>query len=264
MSRCTFFGYIMRIFPRQGLGVVGKLGISFLVLSLVTFSGFPPSWAGTHYITPNGAGAKNGTSWSNAYSGNEIWHGESLSMLRGDTYVFSGGIYTQGRMYSSDTGTTPITVRKATAAECTGGPSGCTDQAVWDDACIEVAASYLEIDGVTGSGNNFTSYGIKVKFNLSQTNGMGMAGASSNYPSVTNFTMRHIYLESPTPNDPLIGFLLRSNSNLISCATHFVMRPVITNSSMNVIIDGNWFERNLVFWHGDGIFNDNGVGIDIT
>lgn len=85
----------------------------FLLLSAQVF-------AANHYVLSGGAGAKDGSNWSNAFD----WSGTAVSVttVRGDTYVVGGGTYSlsggtfSGITFPSVAGTSTTTIRAATTA----------------------------------------------------------------------------------------------------------------------------------------------------
>lgn len=58
-------------------------------MSLMTAA---PTFAATYYITPEGAGAKDGSSWENAFGVDEF-RAQAAANVNGDVYYFQGGLY---------------------------------------------------------------------------------------------------------------------------------------------------------------------------
>src|SRR5579864_6394310 len=67
--------------------------------------------AGCHVVTSAGAGTKNGADWNNAMAG------VPATLVRGDIYYLADGIYSPYTFTTPDSGTTPVTIKKAVAAD---------------------------------------------------------------------------------------------------------------------------------------------------
>lgn len=115
--------------------------------------------AAIHYINAACASACDGSTWAKGWAtfGSATW-------TRGDTYYVAGGTYAEdATIAAAESGTTWIIVKKANEADNSG-------DAGWSAAFASVQAvitgrlfinnSYIEIDGVTGSGT--TGHGIKI------------------------------------------------------------------------------------------------------
>ena len=132
-----------------------------LMIILCSFILFPTfSWCATHYVTPSGAGSRQGSDWNNAY--------QKLpsALVRGDTYVIAGGSY--GSYTFDDSGTSQITIRKASSTEpynddvVSGWSSSYESTQAVFTSWIFNGDNYL-IDGVTPEKAWAKSgYGIKV------------------------------------------------------------------------------------------------------
>src|SRR5947209_7094521 len=72
--------------------------------------------AACHVVTPNGAGSRDGSTWDNAFA----WP-PPATLIRGDVYYIATGNYTAGyRFNTPESGTTPITIKKASPTDhCT-------------------------------------------------------------------------------------------------------------------------------------------------
>src|SRR5205807_7149865 len=65
--------------------------------------------AACHVVTTNGAGSRDGSTWNNAFA----WP-LPTTLVRGDSYYIATGNYTGGyRFNTPESGTTPITIKKA-------------------------------------------------------------------------------------------------------------------------------------------------------
>lgn len=110
-----------------------------------------------HYITPTGAGSKDGSDWSNAFEG------MPASLTRGDTYYIAEGEYGAYTFDDNESGTTYIYIKKCGTTDevctaATGYSAADHDgQAVFTSPASSSTAwlftkSYYDIDGVTGGG----------------------------------------------------------------------------------------------------------------
>jgi uncharacterized repeat protein (TIGR02543 family) len=228
----------------------------------------------THYITPTGAGSTTGANWANAYSASTVLVRGATALTNGDTYILAGGQYTSSdgtykTFFINTTGATQesdrVTLRSATAGECSGGPSGCTDQAIFQQGLM-ANGNYITIDGLTGTGNTKSTYGISV-YSYSDSNNVGMGGVYSGDQGKHHIIYQNVYFSTDTPNQAIIAFYLASyyatpnhDIDISHCCFHGIERPILTSLSYNVTIENNWFERNTLYGHGDCIFNDNSYG----
>jgi hypothetical protein len=132
-----------------------------------------PLSATTHYVTPSGAGSKNGADWNNAYA--DI----PSSLTRGDTYVLAGGTYGSHTFSTADSGSTYIYIRKAQAGTFNGvaynddlvagwNSSYQTTQALFTSssgAQWTITTDYWSFDGVQPAtlwDSSPADYGIKI------------------------------------------------------------------------------------------------------
>lgn len=121
------------------------------------------------YVTPTGSGSHSGADWSNAFAGIPVG-----SLARGSTYYVAGGAYGFVDI-PSIAGSTYIYFRKATASdhgtETGWNPTFGTSIAVFTGGssfCWRNLSSYVDIDGVSGSGTN----GLGFRFQMASTNGV--------------------------------------------------------------------------------------------
>ena len=130
--------------------------------------------AATHYVTPNGSGAKNGMDWNNALPG------VPSTLIRGDTYVISGGDYLGNITFDDpESGSDYIYIRKASSSDDynddqVAGWSATyeSDQAVFsststgDGSPWLFSTGYWDLSGLTGDGGGSsgpsTAYGFKL------------------------------------------------------------------------------------------------------
>ena len=124
-------------------------------------------FAADRYIRAGASGGNNGNDWTNAYT--------SLpsTYTRGDTYYIASGTYNGNwGINSAESGTTWTSIKKATVA-VHGTGTGWNDSYGTGQAVINgplsINNSYIEIDGVTGSGNS--GHGIKVSHSTCANDG---------------------------------------------------------------------------------------------
>jgi hypothetical protein len=104
----------------------------------------------TRYVRQGAAGANNGTDWTNAYT---TLSGATLS--RGDVIYVADGSYAGRTFGTANSGTTTITIKKATVADH-GTSTGWVDtygdgQAVFTST-LDFTTGYWIFDGQTGGG----------------------------------------------------------------------------------------------------------------
>jgi hypothetical protein len=113
------------------------LFILWLIVGCVTIQAV----AACHAVTPSGAGAKSGASWSNAMS--QL----PATLVRGDTYYVADGNYAQYHFTTPNSGTTTVTIKKAQSYDFGRSSDGCSndisegwsaatmgsDQAMWPE-----------------------------------------------------------------------------------------------------------------------------------
>ena len=171
-----------------------KFKIIFLAIFLFGFFGLAKSSmaAATHYITPSGAGSKNGSDWNNAY--------QTLpaSLTRGDTYVVAGGNYLNHTFGDAENGTTLITIRKASSAASyrddlvAGWDSSFESaQAIW--SYWYFTRGYYYMDGVTPTTKWATvGHGFKLMYSNPNATTHLLEASFIAGRSVNNITLRNI------------------------------------------------------------------------
>ena len=134
------------------------IGKNFLVFGIFLFLIVSVS-AANHYVRQGASG--NGNDWSNAYG--------SLpsTLVRGDTYYVADGSYGGYGFNDADSGTTLITIKKATASDhgtSTGWQSSFGDGQVIFTSTISFSSGYYVLDGQTGGGPGSwkSGFGFKV------------------------------------------------------------------------------------------------------
>jgi hypothetical protein len=123
--------------------------------------------AANYYVRADATGANNGSDWTNAYKV------LPSKLNRGDTYYVADGSYAARTFADPVSGTTPITIKKATAADhgtSTGWSNAYGDgQAVFGNFTFQTS-NYV-IDGQTRNESNWfdaASYGFSVGSSSSQ------------------------------------------------------------------------------------------------
>ncbi len=172
------------------------------LVSLVVFILCPTFlWAATIYVSPTGAGSKTGSDWNNAYQG------LPSSMVRGNTYVITGGSYSAKSFSDAQSGSTVITIRKASSLPqyrddlIAGWNSNYErDQAVFTGQSTFNTGYYI-IDGITPSTGHWqtSGYGIKFRATSSGTKYLVTTGSSSvNYVTLKHIEYQHLGSSSDT------------------------------------------------------------------
>jgi hypothetical protein len=172
-----------------------RLPILFLLLSVTLSHG------ATNYVRAGAtAGTKGGTNWANAFTNIPI------SLTRGDTYYVAEGNYgyvgyggySYGAYEFNDSGTSIITLRKATAADH-GTESG-WDNAYGDSQAVFIGGitfwkAYYAIDGNGRNESNWqdgASYGFYIP-SITIDTGNGQYGSQV---SITNVEIGEPYTET--------------------------------------------------------------------
>ena len=212
------------------------------LLVTVIFLGTVSAEAANRYVLAGATGANNGTDWSNAYTA------LPSSLVRGDVYYIADGTYAGYTFDDSVSGTTLITIKKATVADHgtnTGWLNTYGDgQAIFGG--WEVYTDYWLFDGQTRNSNwrtgGINQYGILVKVNggkaIRLDNGAGTGG--------DNLTFRYIDAEGggrdtgDSNSDVIYGLTGNSNITFQFCALHDSDRTIF-------LMRGNW--QNLVIDH---------------
>ena len=170
------------------------------------------------YITPAGAGAKNGADWNNAFAG------IPTTLVRGATYYFADGSYPSYNFRTAVDGTKTISFVKAIGVAGSAGHG--TDvgynyatmgagQAILSS--IDINSSYFVIDGQKGDGfsvspadNKGSSYGFSFKSSNAVNAGTTATG------NFTDISIRHVYAAVDTTNAAAAGggwFFQMSSAN---------------------------------------------------
>jgi hypothetical protein len=163
--------------------------VKFLMVTvfMITLSAW--SFGANHYVRAGASGNGSGSDWTNACTD---FSGSCASQVRGDTYYVATGTYASHNFNSSASGTTPITIKKATVADH-GTATGWSDTFGTGTATfngqINFGSSYWVFDGVTGGGpGNWTS-GFGFKISVSGTS------PALRTDAISNVTVRHTEIQ---------------------------------------------------------------------
>lgn len=141
------------------------------------------------YVRAGAAGTGSGDDWTNAYT--------SLpsSLTRGNTYYIADGSYSGYTFDDALSGTSVITVKKATSSDHgteTGWNSAYGDGQADFNGQFLIQTGYLEIDGVTRSGDWWSDYGIKVTDSTPGTFGPIRFSSGS---AISNVTLKYLDMQ---------------------------------------------------------------------
>ncbi len=212
------------------------LTASVIGLLVVLISGIDARAQTTYYVRAGATGANNGSDWTNAYAS------MPSSMKRGAVYYIASGSYGSYNFAAPASGTSLITVRKATAADHgtdAGWNSGYGDgQATF--ASWTISTGYWWIDGQTGGGPGSweTGFGFKIK---------DLSSSMSN-TGVTNVTIRHVDINAgDTGNTNHTGVDIRyvTNFNMSHCYIHDVGCDIFKiNQLSSLVVEYSKMARN--------------------
>lgn len=139
-------------------GLVRKTSL-LLLLCLASLT----SQAATLYCGPSATGNGSGSDWSN------LIDFDTLSLVRGDTYYIRDsdpGNYAGKTFSTAQSGTTLITVKKATASDHgtdTGWTAAMGDGQALFSGQVNFTTGYWVFDGMTGGGPNSWKTGLGIK-----------------------------------------------------------------------------------------------------
>lgn len=202
--------------------------------------------AANRYVRAGATGAQDGSDWNNAYAA------LPSTLVRGDTYFIADGSYTGRTFGTAVSGTTPITIKKATVADhgtSTGWSDAYGDGLAAFESALVFTSSYWVIDGQTGGGaaNNWSqNFGFKVT-EKGDGNAVLKVGQNSTANSIT---IRHVDLQGKgsvsnsggsASND---GLAIYGDSDVT--LSHFRMAGIgrcpFFMSPRNVVIEHGWVQ----------------------
>jgi len=202
--------------------------------------------AANQYVRVGATGLNNGSDWNNAYTT------LPASLRRGDVYYVAGGAYGTYVFDDAVSGTTPITIKKATGSDH-GTDAGWqsaygTTQAQFSN--LSFKTSYYVFDGVTGGGPGAweSNFGFKVKGGYH----------TIEFPAVvSDISIRHTDIEgngrAEASDTDLIYLVNRySRITLSHCFLHDVSRTMILSwpsGGSDLLIEYSKFARNGVKEH---------------
>lgn len=194
-----------------------------------------PGFAASLAIGPTGTG--DGTDWSNPLP----W--ASTTLQRGNTYYMKGGVtYASKTLNTAISGSTLITVKKATIAD--HGPS-----TGWSDpfaaqaeitGSLSITTSFWLVDGVERDENDWfdaTAYGIKIQHNGNWTH-LSVANGSTQVRDVTCANIGIVAQVGSLPSYPsggppnAISTQTDDNATLLS-NSNLVFRRILVRGSNN-------------------------------
>src|SRR3989344_8055785 len=215
------------------------------------------------YVTEQGAGARNGLDWANAYQG------LPATLQRGQTYYIADGSYTGYYEFDDEpSGTTLITVKKATSDN--HGTNIGWDPAFGDGQALfntwKFETSYWLIDGQVGGGPGSWESGLGFKLIHPADNSLGIIGnnATSN---LSNITIKHVEITanssiSPPPQTGVYWPQPASNITFSYCWLHDIPGDVFQIRNFNnFTVEYCKISRNYqdASNHGD-VFEHDGTG----
>lgn len=169
-----------------------KLALTALLLA-AELCGMTAAHAANRYVRAGATGAANGSDWANAYPA------LPSTLVRGDTYFIADGNYGSYKFNTAQSGTTKITIKKATAAD--HGTDAGWNAAYGDGEALftgsapvwTFATGNYTIDGVVGQGKAATPYGIRVMPSSTRcVNEFNSAVLFQSGTQITNLLMRHV------------------------------------------------------------------------
>jgi hypothetical protein len=199
--------------------------------------------AASHYVRAGAAGRNDGSDWANAYTN------LPAKLTRGDTYYLANGAYGSHVFSDTNSGTTVITVKKATASDhgtdigwsSTYGTGQATFEGGW-----QIYTDYYVFNGAARNANWRTGaidqYGIRVA-NTRLDNGAGVGGNS--------LTFRYIDFhgggrDTGRGDDVIYGLTGNSNITFQYCALHDSDRTIflMRGNWQNLTVDHSYLARN--------------------
>lgn len=241
-------------FP-QKLPIHAGLMLAFLVALPVA------SGAQTYYVRAGAGG--NGTDWANAYPS------LPATLVRGATYYVAAGSYGGYTFDDPASGTSLITIRKATATDhgsSTGWQAGYANQAVFTGS-LRFQSNYYVFDGQYRNPDWRTGYGFKVDVS-------GAGGSFGVYVGIpfqlaaSNITMRYTEIQgtgnrTDAYNDR--GFITALGSSNVTLSHSYIHDQGECNLHLfrttDITIEYTWIARNhsSPAYHAEGIAAPEGT-----
>src|SRR2546422_2778343 len=235
--RRSMLGFLVPAFRRASLAGL-KAAATLLLFAL-------PASAVCHVVTPAGAGLRDGSTWDNAFAG------LPATLVRGDVYYIATGNYTGGyRFNTPESGTTVITIKKATPTDhCTETgwvASFGVGQAVWDisnGGTFQFTDNgYWVFDGQYRSGLksghgfkiNWGTKGVGTSNTLYAVNVVGCASGPPCTPQLRNITVRYLEIAGGGVNGTTDDSFAISSVSRNAAGTQ---ATVVTSSNARYIAD---------------------------
>ena len=217
----------------------------FLVLVLALSIAPMCANAANRYVRADATGANNGSDWTNAYTR------LPATLTRGDTYYLADGNYGSVVFNTPNSGSTPITIKKAVEADrgtATDWVASFGDgQAVFTN--WQIHTDYYVFDGqrrnATWRQGDTSEYGIKVAGTgpVRLDNGAGVGG--------DNLSFRYIDIQgggrdTGRGDDVIYGLTGNSNLTFQYCALRDSDRTIFLtrNNWTNLVVDQSYIARN--------------------
>lgn len=212
------------------------------------------------YLRSGASGTGSGDDWTNAYT---TFVALESGLARGDTGYVADGTYTGATFNTAASGTTGITIKKASIADHgteTGWDNSYGDGQALVNGDFEFRTDYWVIDGAYRNEANWqdiNAYGIRIKAS-NGTNTHGIWGNADN-GIADNLTFRYLDIggnadQIGVSNVPGEGFYLvggtRSGISISQCHIHNTALPVLMNSTGSVTIEECWIGPS---YHKEGI-----------
>lgn len=241
--------------------MVTRYGIALVFALVMSVFGPLTAQAQTYYVRQGAGGA--GTDWTNAYSA------LPPTLVRGATYYVAAGTYGGYTFDDAVSGTVPITIRKATAADhgtATGWQSAYAAPARFTGT-LHVRTSHIVIDGQTRAADWRTGYGVTI--DVSQAGGSyGVVVGIPFELAVSHVTMRFVEIRgtgdrTDTYNDR--GFVTALGSSHVTIASSYIHDQGESNLHLfrttDVTIEDTWIARNhsSPAQHAEGIVATEGT-----
>lgn len=203
--------------------------------------------AQSYCVRAGATGSGNGSSWDNAYP--------SLpsTLVRGATYYVADGTYSGYTFSTAVSGTSVVTVKKATVAEhgpSTGWQDSYGDGVAQFNGQINVTKSYFVFDGVTGGGPGNWTNGLGFKVVVTSASPTIAINMSQFSASASDITFAHIETVGNDgsnqggggiANDAYAFFGQVSAIKVSYCYSHDMGRCHIFSSGQNVTIEYSCF-----------------------
>ena len=222
-----------------------KLNLFFF---LILITGLTPSIAqsATKFVRAGATGNNSGTDWTNAYAT------LPSTLTRGDTYYLADGSYGSYTFDDANSGTTVITIKKATVADHgteTGWNSAYGDGQATFGSSLAFFSSNWVFDGVSGT-DYLPGHGFRVDNSANSNTTLILFGQPGG-AGVSNVTVSHIDLYGRGYNQETVndrGFYSNSsNASNYTISHNFISGvgvPFLTRQVNTMLVEYNHIEGN--------------------